>query len=160
MSNSDAGLIREGLAGILERAGHTVAGQATDALGLVSDVNDMMAAGRPLDLVLTDVRMPPDLTDDGLRAAVKLRQRYSGLPILVRSQYVAPAYAKQLFDGRFGGGLGYLPKDRMSNIADFIRSLELIANGGILVDPEVAAGLLRSQGHELSSPISRPRDHS
>ncbi|MFY9262513.1 MAG: response regulator transcription factor [Actinomycetaceae bacterium] len=158
----DAALIREGLAGILARTGHEIVGQADNATDLVKQVRAILAAGDDLDIVITDVRMPPTHTDDGLRAAVQLREQYPELPIMVLSQYVAPAYAAQLFEPKPGvpmtGGLGYVLKDRVSKIVDFVRSLELVANGGITVDPEVAAGLMRNRAGALDGLTPRERE--
>ncbi|WP_288814671.1 response regulator transcription factor, partial [uncultured Varibaculum sp.] len=93
----DATLIREGLAGLLERLGHQVIAQAEDAPGLIAAVKQAGQAGQLPDVLVTDVRMPPGMSDDGLRAAVKIREEYPDLGIMVLSQYVAPAYAAQLF---------------------------------------------------------------
>lgn len=154
----DSALILEGLAGILQRTGHDVIGQTDNATSLVADVTALMNAGTPIDVVITDVRMPPHNADDGLRAAVGLREKFANLPIMVLSQYVAPAYAEQLFAAQYGGGLGYLLKDRISQIVDFVRSLEVVAGGGMVVDPEVAAGLMRYKSNALSGLTGRERE--
>ncbi|MCS3778375.1 LuxR C-terminal-related transcriptional regulator [Tsukamurella ocularis] len=88
-----------------------------------------------VDLVLTDVRMPPGHGDDGLRAALDLRAGRAGVPVLVLSQYVAAAYARRLLDS--GGGVGYLLKERVGRVGDFLRALDTVASGGVVVDPEV-----------------------
>lgn len=157
----DSALIREGLAGILERTGHAVVGQAADADTLLTGVRDARSKGVAIDVVITDVRMPPNQSDDGLRASVELRRDFPSLGIMVLSQYVAPGYAAALFDqtsGAVSGGLGYMLKDRISKIADFIRSLEVVAGGGIIVDPEVASGLIRGKGRALDSLTPRERE--
>lgn len=155
----DAVLVREGLAGILERVGHEVVGQTADAPSTVAGVRVLLEAD-PLavDVLVVDVRMPPTMTDDGLRVASELREDFPELSVMVLSQYVAPAYASTLFDptamarpGTERGGLGYLLKERVSRVADFVRSLEVVASGGVVVDPEVAAGLVRGKGGALDA---------
>ncbi|PYY32477.1 response regulator transcription factor [Curtobacterium sp. MCBD17_030] len=148
----DAVLLREGLVSLLERAGHTVLGSTDNARRLVDEVAALAAAGRMPDLVLTDVRMPPTDTDDGLRAAVTLRLEHPGLPVVVLSQYVADAYVQDLLDdGR--GGVGYLLKDRVGRVAAFLRSLETVADGGVVVDPDVVRHLTRSG--DVDGPLAR-----
>ena len=142
MIAEDAALLRAGLVGLLERAGHTVVAEATDAPGLEAAV----AGCDPVpDIVITDVRMPPTMTDDGLRAAIRIRSRLPQLPIMVLSQYVAPAYASELLDSTADAGTGYLLKERIGRVADFMASLTMVAGGGVVVDPEVVASLLRSR---------------
>lgn len=135
----DAALLRAGLVGLLRAAGHEVVAEVERADELVARVT----ASAPPELVITDVRMPPGMTDDGLRAAIELRRVRPGLPILVLSQYVAPAYAAQLLRDTSGAGTGYLLKERVGRVADFMHSLDVIAGGGVVVDPEVVAQLLR-----------------
>lgn len=158
----DAALLREGLAGLLERQGHEVIAQAASATELEAVVERAVRDGTAPDVVLTDVRMPPTMTDDGLRVALTLRERHAGIGILVLSQYVAPAYAAELFaTGRPGigvggheeptGGIGYLLKDRVSRVADFVRSLGIVAAGGVVVDPEVATRLLQGKRSALDA---------
>jgi DNA-binding NarL/FixJ family response regulator len=106
-----------------------------DAVALVEAVG----AHRP-GLVITDIRMPPDNTDDGLRAAVALRRARPALPVVVLSQYVQVEYASALLDT--GGGVGYLLKDRVVDVADFVASLRTVAEGGTVIDPEVVRRLL------------------
>lgn len=149
----DSALLREGLVGLLERQGHTVLAQAASAPELLTSVESAVAAGRTPDVVLTDVRMPPGMADDGLKTALKLRHTHPEIGILVLSQYVAPAYAADLFarGGLGHGGVGYLLKDRISRVADFMRSLNLVASGGVVVDPEVAARLLQGRSGALDA---------
>ncbi|PKQ24340.1 MAG: DNA-binding response regulator [Actinobacteria bacterium HGW-Actinobacteria-5] len=141
----DAALIRAGLVGLLERAGHEVVAEAADAPELVARCSRLAATGELPDLVIADVRMPPSMTDDGLRAAVQLRDAYPELPVLMLSQYVAPAYAATLLEARASAGLGYLLKERVGRVADFLRSVELVAAGGVVVDPEVVGQLLNAR---------------
>ncbi|PZE68863.1 DNA-binding response regulator [Curtobacterium sp. MCBD17_021] len=148
----DAVLLREGLVSLLERFGHTVVGTAADARGLLDGVSALAAAGEAPDLVLTDVRMPPTGTDDGLRAAVTLRLRHDGLAVVVLSQVVADAYVQELLDdGR--GGVGYLLKDRVGKVPAFLRALETVADGGVVVDPDVVRHLTRSRSAD--GPLAR-----
>ncbi len=142
----DAALIRAGLVGLLERAGHDVVAEAGDAPELIAQCARLADGpdGLP-DLVITDVRMPPTMTDDGLRAAVQLRASHPGLPMLIVSQYVAPAYAATLLATNAAGGVGYLLKERVGRVADFMRSAELVAAGEVVMDPEVVAQLLNAR---------------
>ena len=155
----DSALVREGLAGLLERQGHQVVGEAADATELLAVVEACEPAG--VDVVVTDVRMPPELTDDGLRAALRIRQEWPTVGILVVSQYIAPEYARQLFaeppEG-VAGGLGYLLKDRVARVADFMRSLAIVAAGGVVVDPDVAARLVQRTTSRLSALTARERE--
>lgn len=160
----DATLIREGLASILERTGNEICGYAADARQLVSRLSALLDSGEKIDVLVTDVRMPPNMSDDGLRAAAELRTRYPDLGIMVLSQYVAPGYAATLFDPAQmmtavgHGGLGYLLKERVSQVSDFVASLNAVAAGGIVVDPEVAAGLVRGKTSALAELTARERE--
>lgn len=131
----DSVLLAEGLTRILRAAGHDVTATVTDAGELRRVVSD------ETDLVVTDVRMPPGHGDDGLRAALEIRSRRTGLPVLVLSQYVASAYARELLDS--GGAVGYLLKERVGRVADFLRAIDTVADGGVIVDPEVIGTMLR-----------------
>ena len=132
----DSALLREMLVAALTRFGFTVPGCAADPAQLLEAV----AHHRP-DAVLTDVRMPPGFRDEGLRAAVELRQQQPDLPILVLSQYVEHSYARRLLadDAR---GVGYLLKDRVADVGDFLEALRRVAGGGTALDPEVVGQLL------------------
>ncbi|MET3859364.1 DNA-binding NarL/FixJ family response regulator [Dietzia sp. 2505] len=156
----DTALLREGLAGILERQGHEVIAQACSAIELEAAVHDALAGNDPPDVVVTDVRMPPTMTTDGLDAALHLRARYPRLNILLLSQYTAPAYASDLFDdshagpgtrasGAGAGGLGYLLKERVGRVSDFLDSLRAVAAGGVVIDPDVAARLISNRRSAL-----------
>lgn len=137
----DAVLLREGLAVLLREAGHEVVAAVGDAPSLVEAV----AAHRP-DVAVVDVRMPPDHTDDGLRAALRIREGWPDVGVLVLSQYVDKTYAAQLLSGAIGG-LGYLLKDRVSEVAEFLESLERVRAGGTVIDPEVVRQLLARTTH-------------
>jgi DNA-binding NarL/FixJ family response regulator len=132
----DSVLLREGLVRLLEDAGHTVVAALPD----VTDLDESVAREEP-DLCILDVRLPPTRTDEGIRAAVRLRAARPDLPVLVLSQYVEERYASDLIAGR-GGALGYLLKDRVADVADFLETLEQIAAGSTVFDPEVVAQLL------------------
>ncbi|MFJ6632644.1 response regulator [Streptomyces sp. NPDC091376] len=149
----DAVLLREGLVGLLERVGHEVVAAVGDADALVEAVR----AERP-DLIVTDVRMPPSLRDDGLRSAVKLREEFPRLPVLVLSQYVERSYALRLLDSGGGAGVGYLLKERVGAVADFTAAIERVATGGTVVDPEVIHQLVRLRQDPLERLSARERE--
>ncbi|MFF9131429.1 response regulator [Streptomyces sp. NPDC014806] len=149
----DAVLLREGLVGLLERVGHEVVTAVGDADALVEAVR----ADRP-DLIVTDVRMPPSLGDDGLRVSVELRTEFPGLPVLVLSQYVERSYALRLLDSGGGAGVGYLLKERVSKVADFTSAIERVAAGETVVDPEVIQQLVRLRQDPLERLSPRERE--
>ena len=130
----DSALFREGLARLLADAGHEVVGRAGDAVSLVETV----VRERP-DLAIVDVRMPPDGTDDGARAAKELRARLPDLAIVMLSQHVETRHSVELVSS---GRVGYLLKDRVFDVDDFMDSLRRVAAGGSALDPEVVATLL------------------
>lgn len=141
----DAGLLREGLAGLLERQGFQVVAQEGRADTLRITVDELAACGQLPDVVVTDVRMPPTMTTDGLQAALGLKAAYPALGVLVLSQYVAAVYAQQLFSlPAATGGTGYLLKDRIAQVADFVGSLRVVAAGGVVIDPEVTRAMMRT----------------
>lgn len=141
----DAVLLREGLAGLLERFGHTVVAAVGDAAALVEAVK----AHEP-DIVVTDVRMPPGLSDEGLRAALELRRANPRLAVLVLSQYVEQTYAAELLDSAGGAGVGYLLKDRIGDVNEFVDALTRVAEGGTVVDHEVVRQLLSRRRDPLA----------
>ncbi|MET9232111.1 response regulator transcription factor [Lentzea sp. NPDC003310] len=130
----DSALFREGLASLLTDAGHQVVGRAADAVTLVS----VVAAEEP-DLAIVDVRMPPGLTDDGAQAARKIRDRHPGVAILMLSQHVETKHSVELVSQ---GAFGYLLKDRVLDVDDFLESIARVAAGGSALDPEVVGRLL------------------
>jgi len=154
----DAALLREGLAGLLTTAGHKVVAQVADADALRTEVERLAAAGELPDIVVTDVRMPPTGTDDGLRAAIDLRRTHPGLPVVVLSAYVAGPYVQDLLEetesspspaspagsGGSGGAVGYLLKERVGRVADFLHSLDVVVGGGVVIDPEVVSHLMKA----------------
>ena len=155
----DAALLREGLAGLLTTAGHEVVAQVADADALRTEVGRLAAAGELPDVVVTDVRMPPTGTDDGLRAAIDLRRAHPGLPVVVLSAYVAGPYVQDLLEetesptspagpggpsASSGGAVGYLLKERVGRVADFLHSLDIVVGGGVVIDPEVVSHLMKA----------------
>ena len=151
----DAALLREGLVGILERAGHEVVAAVEDADALLAFVAHTLP-----DVVVTDIRMPPGHSDEGLRAAVTIRATYPEVAIMVLSAYVADAYVAELLEATSGGGVGYLLKDRVGHVREFLASLDRVAAGGTVVDPEVVRQLLRRRRTDgpLSALTDRERE--
>ncbi|MFG2174283.1 response regulator [Streptomyces niveus] len=141
----DSVLLRDGLTGLLERFGHQVVAEA----GTADELTEAVAAHRP-DIVVTDVRMPPGFSDEGLRAALALRERQPDLPILVLSQYVQRAYAEELLDSSDGTSVGYLLKERIGHVEEFVDAVRRVAEGATVVDPEVVRQLLRHRRDPLS----------
>ena len=149
----DSVLLREGLTGLLARFGHETVAAVGDAEALHTAV-----AEHTPDIVVTDVRMPPGFQDEGLRAAVALRERNPALPVLVLSQYVQRTYAADLLDSGDGTGIGYLLKDRVGRIEEFLDALTRVAEGGTVVDPEVVRQLLRRRRDPLAALTPRERE--
>ncbi len=149
----DAVLLREGLIRLLEENGHQVVAAVGDGPSFVTACLDL----RP-DVSIVDVRMPPSHTDEGLRAAVEVRRSLRGTPILVLSQYVEVSYADDLLADR-AGAVGYLLKDRVAEVADFLDALARVAGGGTVLDPEVVAQLVVRRGRvPLDSLTPRERE--
>ncbi|GGN83688.1 DNA-binding response regulator [Actinoplanes lobatus] len=144
-------LLREGLVGVLVRFGFEV-------VAAVGDADELIAAVEKHDpgLVITDIKMPPTFSDEGLRAAVRLRQDRPGLPVVVLSQYVQQEFAADLIGT--GDGVGYLLKDRVADIADFVASLRTVVDGGTVVDPDVVRRLLSRQRDPLAGLSGRERE--
>jgi DNA-binding NarL/FixJ family response regulator len=149
----DAALMRAGLVGLLERFGHLVIAAVGDAEALVAAARQY----RP-DLVITDVRMPPGYTDEGLRAAVTLRAGDPTAAVLVLSQYAATAYAAELLGPSGRAGVGYLLKDRIGDVAEFADTVVRVAAGETVIDPDVIRQLLARQ--RATDPLDRltPRE--
>jgi DNA-binding NarL/FixJ family response regulator len=148
----DSLLLREGLARLLSETGHEVVAQAGDAEDLLRKVG-----GHGPDLAIVDVRMPPSFTDEGIRAALTIRSRSPRVAVLVLSEHVETTYALELFaDGT--DGLGYLLKQRVSDLDQFLDAVERVAAGGSALDPEVVRHLLGR--HREHDPLERltPRE--
>ncbi|MFC8388029.1 response regulator [Streptomyces sp. NPDC057238] len=153
MLAEDSVLLREGLIGLLQQCGHEVVAAVGDAEALIAE-----AGKHEPDIVVTDVRMPPGFQDEGLRAAVRLRTERPTLPVLVLSQYVQRRYASDLLDSGDGTGIGYLLKDRVGQIEEFVTALSQVADGGTVVDPEVVRQLLRHRRDPLERLSPRERE--
>ncbi|MFI6087510.1 response regulator transcription factor [Streptomyces sp. NPDC051218] len=149
----DNALLREGMVLLLSSAGHEVVAVAASG----PEVLPALLAHRP-DVAVLDVRMPPGFRDEGLRAALAARQEIPGLPVLVLSQYVEETYAAELLGGG-AGGVGYLLKDRVGRVDEFLDALERVAGGGTALDPEVVTELLtRRRNDPLDSLTPRERE--
>lgn len=148
----DSEILRAGLERLLDDAGHEVVASIPSVEGLT----EIVEAHSP-EFALMDVRMPPTFTDEGIRAAAMLRAQFPGLKVLIFSQYVEERYASELIrDG--GGGFGYLLKDRVAHVAQFLDSITRVAKGETVLDPEVVAQILvRSQRAEQLASLS-PRE--
>ncbi|UQW99713.1 response regulator transcription factor [Streptomyces sp. RerS4] len=150
----DSVLLRIGLVKVLEMAGFEVVAETGDAEALLAAVEDH----RP-HLALVDVRMPPGFTDEGVRAALMIRGQYPDTAVLLLSQYVEERYAADLLSTRAGAGIGYLLKQRVADVEEFVDALRRVAGGGTALDPQVVAQLLLRRGGGLD-PLERltPRE--
>ena len=137
----DAAVFREGLVRLLEDRGHQVCAAVADGEALLAAA----ATHRP-DVAVVDIRMPPTHTDEGLRAALRLRADHPGTGVLVFSQYIETRYAARLLQGN-AAGVGYLLKDRVADVAEFTEALARVAAGGTALDPEVVSQLLGAGRH-------------
>ncbi|PTA45021.1 DNA-binding response regulator [Micromonospora sp. RP3T] len=149
----DSVLLREGLTAMLPRFGIEVAAAVGDAPALLAAVHEH----RP-DLVVTDVRMPPNHTDEGLRAAVSLRAEDPRLPVVALSQYVQHSYAGELLASGSGRSIGYLLKDRIGDVAEFAGHLRRVADGATVIDPEVVRQLMQRRRDPLRQLTARERE--
>ena len=132
----DLALLREGIVRLLADEGHTVTAAVADAEAFLAAVD-----AEPPDVCVVDVRLPPGFSDEGVRAALEARRRHPGLPVLVLSQYVERRFASELLsDGN--GGVGYLLKDRVAEVREFLEAVQRVADGGTALDPEAVAQLL------------------
>jgi DNA-binding NarL/FixJ family response regulator len=148
----DSALIREGIARLIEESGGTVVAKVGDGPSFV----DVVVAHRP-DVSVVDVRMPPTQRDEGLRAAIEARRQVPGTPVLVLSQYVERQYATELLADR-AGGVGYLLKDRVGDVREFMDSLRRVARGGTALDPEVVAQLMTPRRADDPLEVLTPRE--
>lgn len=149
----DAVLLREGLRHILERFGYRVVASVGDATALLAAV----AEHRPR-VAVVDVRMPPGFCDEGLRAALRIRTEYPDIGVLVLSQYVERSYALELLESGSGRGVGYLLKNRVGEIEEFIDAVGRVATGGTSIDPEVVVRLLEDRRDHDSLDRLTPRE--
>jgi DNA-binding NarL/FixJ family response regulator len=132
----DSAVLRDGLVQLLVDRGFVITGAVAEAESLRRSIE----RDRP-DVAVVDIRMPPTYTDEGLRAAIELRRQYEGLGILVFSQYIETRYAAELLADD-AAGIGYLLKDRVADVSDFVEALVRVASGGTALDPEVVTQLL------------------
>ncbi|GGQ54737.1 DNA-binding response regulator [Streptomyces flaveolus] len=153
----DSVLLREGLTRLLTDRGHEVVAGVGDAQALIKTITELDAQGELPDVVVADVRMPPTHTDEGVRASVQLRKAHPGLGVLVLSQYVEERYATELLAGS-SRGVGYLLKDRVAEVREFVDAVVRVAQGGTALDPEVVAQLLgRSRKQDVLAGLT-PRE--
>ncbi|HKD98382.1 MAG TPA: response regulator transcription factor [Micromonosporaceae bacterium] len=148
----DAAMMREGLVRLLTDRGHEVCAAVADADALLASV----PLTRP-DVVVVDIRMPPTHTDEGLRAALDIRREHPEVGVLVFSQYVETRYATQLLADN-PTGVGYLLKDRVADVADFVDALARVAAGGTALDPEVVGHLMRAGRDTMGLAALTPRE--
>jgi DNA-binding NarL/FixJ family response regulator len=151
----DHALLREGLVALLREAGVDVVGTIDNGPGLGRLVDEQAP-----DLAIVDVRLPPSFTDEGIRAAIEARGRHPELGTLILSQYVEPVYTAELLDSR-GGGVGYLLKERVGDVAEFLDAVRRVAGGGTALDREVVGELVRARtgaGDALASLTARERE--
>jgi DNA-binding NarL/FixJ family response regulator len=148
----DLALLRDGLIRLLEAHDAEVVEAVDNGPSLVR----ALLTHRP-DVAVVDVRLPPSFTDEGLRAAIEARSQIPGLPVLVLSQYVEQLYARELLADRTGG-VGYLLKDRVSNVAQFVEAVRQVASGGTAMDPEVVAQLLTRRSADAPVAALSPRE--
>ncbi|WP_207957231.1 response regulator transcription factor [Rubrobacter tropicus] len=148
----DSGLLRAGIARLITDAGHRVIAEAGDGPGLLRIIEE-----QPPDVAVVDVRMPPGFKDEGLKAALEARRRRPGLPVLVLSQYVEERYGRELLESGMEG-TGYLLKDRVADVAEFVSALETVGAGGTVLDPEVVGQLLARRKHNEGLASLTPRE--
>ncbi|WP_430477617.1 LuxR C-terminal-related transcriptional regulator [Streptomyces sp. P11-1] len=148
----DNALLREGLVLLLRSSGHEVAGVAATG----PEILPLLLETRP-DAAVLDVRMPPDFRDEGLRAALAAREHLPGLPVLVLSQYVEETYAAELLGGG-ARGVGYLLKDRVGRVDEFLEALGRVADGGTALDPEVVTELMSRRRRDDPLAALTPRE--
>jgi DNA-binding NarL/FixJ family response regulator len=148
----DDALLREGIASLLNEAGHVVVGRARDAPDLMLKVRSYLP-----DVAIVDVRMPPGNADDGLVAAVEIRRAHPSVSVLVLSQHLEPTYMLELV-GDDASGVGYLLKDRVRDVADFVDAVERVAAGATAFDPAVVNSLVAGRRRSALDDLT-PREH-
>ncbi|MEV4153256.1 response regulator transcription factor [Nocardia salmonicida] len=148
----DSAILRDGLAGLLTERGHEVVAMVGDATSL----SEIVETHRP-DVAVVDVRMPPTFTDEGLLAAIELRGKHPDTGVLVFSQWIETRYATELLAAG-AGGVGYLLKDRVADVGDFVDALHRVATGGTALDPEVVSQLMGASRQQDSLARLTPRE--
>jgi DNA-binding NarL/FixJ family response regulator len=150
----DSAILRDGLVQLLTDRGFDVTSAVSDGISL-----EQAVAENPPDVAVVDIRMPPTFTDEGLRAALALRQNHPDVGILLFSQYIETRYAAELLAGG-AGGIGYLLKDRVADVTDFVEALIRVASGGTALDPEVVTQLMGAsrRTEKLAGLSSRERE--
>ncbi|RDI63266.1 LuxR C-terminal-related transcriptional regulator [Nocardia pseudobrasiliensis] len=148
----DSAILRDGLAGLLTDRGHEV----VDMVGDATRLSEVIAEHRP-DVAVVDVRMPPTFTDEGLLAAIELRRKFPETGVLVFSQWVETRYATELLAGG-ANGVGYLLKDRVADVREFVDALRRVATGGTALDPEVVSQLMGAARQQDSLARLTPRE--
>lgn len=148
----DSAILRDGLVQLLVDRGFVITDAVADAQALRSSVE----RERP-DVAVVDIRLPPSFTDEGLRMAIDLRRQYDGLPVLMFSQYIETRYAEELL-GDGAAGVGYLLKDRVADVAQFVEALTRVASGGTALDPEVVTQLMGASRHRDSISMLTARE--
>src|SRR5580693_6201953 len=148
----DSAILRDGLVQLLADRGFEITAAVSDAHGLAEAID-----GDCPDVAVVDIRMPPTFTDEGLRAAIELRQRHPGLGILLFSQYIETRYAADLLADD-AAGIGYLLKDRVADVSDFVEALVRVASGGTALDPEVVSQLLAASRRTDSISVLSARE--
>ncbi len=148
----DSVLLREGLVRVLKEAGVEIVGSFSDGDSMLTAIPEIVP-----DLIVLDVRMPPTFRDEGVRAAIRARHILPGVGILLLSQYVEVAYARELLS-EGSGGIGYLLKDRVASLEELQDAIERIASGGTVLDPEVVSQLLGRRHDPLESLTARERE--
>jgi DNA-binding NarL/FixJ family response regulator len=148
----DSVILRDGLVQLLLDRGFEITAAVADGQAL----RDAIGRERP-DVVVVDIRMPPSFTDEGLRAAIELRRQHQGLAILMFSQYIETRYAEELL-GDDAAGIGYLLKDRVADVSQFVEALMRVASGGTALDPEVVTQLMGASRHRDSISLLTTRE--
>ncbi|WP_280236275.1 response regulator transcription factor [Nocardia cyriacigeorgica] len=148
----DSAILRDGLAGLLTERGHQVVAMVGDATNL----SDVVAEHAP-DVAVVDVRMPPTYTDEGLLAAIELRRKFPLTGVLVFSQWVETRYATELLASG-ANGVGYLLKDRVADVGEFMEALDRVATGGTALDPEVVSQLMGASRQQQALDRLTPRE--
>ena len=148
----DQALLREGLVALLAANDIEVVAQAEDGEGLLRIV-----AGHKPDVAIVDVRLPPTFTDEGVRAAIEARERHPGTGVLILSQYVEPVYTAELLAAG-SAGVGYLLKDRVADVRDFVDAVVRVGEGGTALDPDVVSQLLATSRHRNPLEALTPRE--